>query len=250
MEGPLTVLKERLAVARGDRPADLVLRGGQLVDVLAGEIYPADVAVLGDTIVGVGSGYSGTTELDCTGRWIAPAFIDGHMHVESSLVTLPEFARAVLPKGTVTVVLDPHEIANVHGVEGIRYILESRRGLPLRTFVMASSCVPATGMETAGAELSVADLAGLMDKEGVLGLAEMMNFPGVVRGDPDVVSKLEAARARRDSVDGTSTRTPWAARAAITNARRWRRRVRSYAGGCGSWCERPARRRTWRRCCR
>ena len=198
----MATLEQRIAAARGDAVCDLVLRGGKLVDVLAGEIYEADVAVFAGRVVGVGEGYSGLEELDCGGQWIAPAFIDGHMHVESSLVTLPEFARAVLPRGTATVVLDPHEIANVHGAEGIRYILDSRRGLPLRTFVMASSCVPATPMETAGAELSVADLVELLEEDGVIGLAEMMNFPGVVYGDPGVMAKLEAARERGVIIDG------------------------------------------------
>jgi len=198
----MATLEQRIAAARGDLEADLLLRGGRLIDVLAGEIYEADVAVFDGLVVGVGEGYSGREELDCRDRWVGPAFIDGHMHVESSLVTLPEFARAVLPRGTATVVLDPHEIANVHGAEGIRYILDSRRGLPLRTFVMASSCVPATHMETAGAELSVAELAGIMDEDGVLGLAEMMNFPGVVFGDPGVLAKLEEARERGVMIDG------------------------------------------------
>jgi len=198
----MATLEGRIAAARGDLECDLVLRGGNLVDVLAGEICEADVAVFDGLVVGLGDGYSGREEIDCRDRWIAPAFIDGHMHVESSLVTLPEFARAVLPRGTATVILDPHEIANVHGAAGIRYILDSRRGLPLRAFVMASSCVPATHMETAGAELSVADLVELLDEDGVIGLAEMMNFPGVVFSDPGVLAKLEAAAERGATIDG------------------------------------------------
>jgi len=197
-------LGRRIAAARGDAECDLVLRGGRLIDVLAGEVYEADVAVFDGVVVGIGDGYQGREEIDCRGRWVAPAFIDGHMHVESSLVTLPEFARAVLPRGTATVVLDPHEIANVHGAEGIRYILESRRGLPLRAFVMASSCVPATHMETAGAELDVAALEEILEDDGVIGLAELMNFPGVVFGDPGVLAKLEAARERGATIDGHS----------------------------------------------
>jgi adenine deaminase len=200
----MSTLERRIAAARGDLECDLVLRAGRLVDVLSGGIYEADVAVFDGHVVGVGDGYAGREEVDCTGRWVAPAFIDGHMHVESSLVTLAEFARAVLPRGTATVILDPHEIANVHGVEGIRYILDSRRDLPLRAFVMASSCVPATHMETAGAELRAEEIAALLDEEGVIGLAEMMNFPGVVFGDPGVVAKLEAARARGATIDGHS----------------------------------------------
>ena len=200
----MATLERRIAAARGDLECDLVLRGGSLVDVLAGQIYEADVAVFDGLVVGLGDGYSGREEIDCRKRWITPAFMDGHMHVESSLVTLPEFARAVLPRGTATVILDPHEIANVHGAAGIRYILDSRLGLPLRAFVTASSCVPATHMETAGAELAVADLVELLDEDGVIGLAEMMNFPGVVFSDPGVLAKLEAAAERGATIDGHS----------------------------------------------
>jgi len=195
-------LKDRIDTARGDRRADLVLRGGSLVDVLSGEIYPCDIAVHDGIVVGVGEGYEGATEVDCTGKWIAPGFIDGHMHVESTMATVSEFARAVLPRGTVATVFDPHEIGNVHGVDGIRYILESGRQVPLRTWVMVSSCVPATHMETAGAELNASTLAPLFEEEGVLGLAEMMNFPGVVFGDPGVLEKLVAAAEKGVVIDG------------------------------------------------
>ncbi len=200
----MTSVQDAIAAARGDVPADLVLRGGRLVNVLGGEIHPVDIAVHGDTVVGFGDGYEGRDEVDCTGRWIAPGLIDGHMHLESSLVTLPEFARAVLPRGTTSVVLDPHEIANVHGVDGIRYVLDSRRAVPLRAFVMLSSCVPATHMETSGAELDAESLEPLFDEPGVLGLAEMMNFPGTVAGDAAVLAKVRAARRRRLPVDGHS----------------------------------------------
>lgn len=197
-------LKNRIEAARGDRPADLVLRGGKLVEVLSGQIYESDIAVYDGWVVGLGDGYEGVTEIDCTGKWIAPGFIDGHMHVESTLVTVPEFARVVIPRGTVATVFDPHEIGNVHGIEGIRYILESGRRVPLRTWVMVSSCVPATHMETAGAELDAEALAPLFGEEGVLGLAEMMNFPGVVFGDSGVLEKLTAARAKGVVIDGHS----------------------------------------------
>jgi adenine deaminase len=210
--GDADALAEAVRVARGDAPCDLLLRGGRLVDVFAGEVREADVAVHGGRVVAVDARDDGAGEddearptnrlLDVSGRWVAPGLIDGHVHVESSMVTLPQFARAVLPRGTVGAVMDPHEIANVHGAEGIRWVLESRRGLPFRAFVMASSCVPSTPLETAGAELDADDLAPLFDEEGVLGLAEMMNFPGVVRGDPGVMEKLAAARERGVPVDG------------------------------------------------
>lgn len=195
-------LRERIAAARAETAVDLVLRGGTLVNVLSGELQRSDVAIHGGCVVGLGEGYSGTNEVDCRGKWIAPGFIDGHMHVESTMVTLPEFARAALPHGTVAVILDPHEIANVHGLDGIRYILDSRKGLPLNAFVMASSCVPATHMETAGAALSAADLEPLFDEEGVIGLAEVMNFPGVIHADQGVIDKLVVACANGAVIDG------------------------------------------------
>jgi adenine deaminase len=195
-------LRDGIEAARGLREVDLLLRGGKLVNVLSGEIYESDVAVDNGYVVGLGEGYEGREEVDCAGKWVAPGFIDGHMHVESTLVTVPEFARAALARGTVAAIFDPHEIANVHGVEGIRYILESRKDVPLKAFVMLSSCVPATHMETAGAELSAADLAPLFDEEGVIGLAEMMNFPGVVHGDEGVLAKLAAARGEDRVIDG------------------------------------------------
>jgi adenine deaminase len=199
-------LHETIQAARGLHPVELVLRGGTVVNVLSGELYQADVAVHGGKIVGVGDGYTGIEEVDCRGKWIAPGFIDGHMHVESTLVTVPEFARAVLPRGTVAAIFDPHEIANVHGLDGIRYILESRKGVPLQAFIMASSCVPATHMETAGATLTAADLAPLFDEEGVTGLAEVMNYPGVVNGEAGVLEKIEAAHRAKVVVDGHAPR--------------------------------------------
>ena len=201
---PLTpaALRQRIEAARGLHPVDLVLRGGTLVNVLSGELHRTDVAVHGGRVVGLGEGYEGREEVDCRGKWIAPGFIDGHMHVESTMLTLPEFARAALPHGTVAAILDPHEIANVHGIDGIRYILESREGLPLSAFIMASSCVPATHMETAGAALSADDLSPLFGEAGVIGLAEVMNFPGVVHADGGVLDKLAVAHAEDAVIDG------------------------------------------------
>lgn len=193
-------LVDRLAVARGDRAADLVLRGGKVVNVLTAEIESIDVAVHEGTIVGLGDDYEGDREVHLDGRYVLPGFVDAHVHVESSLVTPPEFARAVLPRGTTTVVSDPHEIANVHGMEGVRYMLDASEGLPLSIFVMASSCVPATPMGTAGAELSLADLEELARHPRVLGLAEVMNFPGAVQGAPDVLAKIATFDGR--PVDG------------------------------------------------
>jgi adenine deaminase len=189
-----------LAVARGDAPADLLFVGGRVVNVFTSEVEEVEVAVAGGTIAGLGLGYESVSTVDLGGRFLLPGFIDAHVHVESSLATPPEFARAVVPRGTTTVVSDPHEIANVHGLEGIRYMLEASEGLPLTVFVMASSCVPATSMGTAGAQLGANELEGLLAHPRVLGLAEVMNFPGVIFEDPDVRAKLEVFRDR--VVDG------------------------------------------------
>jgi adenine deaminase len=200
-------LKALLAVARGDVPADIVLRGGQLVNVMSGEVYPAEVALYNGRIAGVSptpGTYVGKSELDLNGEYIAPGFIDGHVHIESSLVVPPEFSNAVLPCGTTSVVTDPHEIANVHGIEGIRFMLASSEGLPLRVYVMLSSCVPATEMETSGARLSADDLARLLSEPRVLGIAEMMNYPGVVSGLDDMARKALLGHGAGVRVDGHS----------------------------------------------
>jgi adenine deaminase len=185
-------LKHLLAYARGDQPADLVLRNAQVVNVFSGEVHPDDVALADGVIVGIGRGYAGRQPVDLDGRFLSPGLIDAHVHVESALVTPREFARAVVPCGVTTVVTDPHEIANVCGLPGIRFMLDDARDLPFTMLVNASSCVPATPMETSGAALSAHDLATLKPLPGVLGLAEVMNFPGVVNGDDAVLAKLEA----------------------------------------------------------
>lgn len=185
-----------LAVARGDEPADLVLRNAQLVNVLSAEVHPADIAVADGVIAGTARGYQGKERVDLDGLFVAPGFIDAHVHVESAMVPPREFARAVVPHGVTTVVTDPHEIANVVGLAGIRFMLEDARGAPFTMFANASSCVPATHMETSGAALSADDLATLQSEPSVLGLAEVMNFPGVVFGDAAVLAKVQAFRGR------------------------------------------------------
>src|SRR4051812_30184627 len=184
--------KALLAVARGDEPADLVITGGRLVNVFTGEVYDAEVAVLGDRIAGVSTTpgqYRGRGTLDIGREYIAPGFIDAHVHIESSLLLPAEYANAVLPHGTTAIVSDPHEIANVHGLDGIKFMLRASDGLALRVFVMLSSGVPATDMETSGARLLAEDLAGLVDEPRVLGIAEMMNYPGVIGGADDMIAK-------------------------------------------------------------
>ncbi|HUN09875.1 MAG TPA: adenine deaminase [Aggregatilineales bacterium] len=189
-------LVDRLAAARGDYPASLILRNAQLVNVWSGEIYTTDIVVQGTHVVALGTGYTAEREIDLRGRYVCPGFIDAHVHIESSLVTPPEFARAVVPHGVTTVMTDPHEIANVLGLDGIRFMLERAKDGPLNVFVMASSCVPATHMETSGASLEADDLATLLDNPWVAGLAEVMNYPGVIYGDEGMLDKLYAFQNR------------------------------------------------------
>ncbi|HUP26842.1 MAG TPA: adenine deaminase [Chloroflexia bacterium] len=198
-------LQRLLQVARGEAQADMVLTGGQLVNVLSGEIYPAEVAICGDRIAGVSvvpGQYQGHETMDLGGDYIAPGLIDAHVHIESSLLLPVEYANAVLPCGTTAVISDPHEIANVHGLNGIRFMLKASEGLALRVFVMLSSCVPATDMETSGACLTAADLVSLVGEPRVLGVAEMMNYPGVICGAPDMVEKALMGHERGIPVDG------------------------------------------------
>jgi adenine deaminase len=197
--GEMISLKERIRIASGDGTADLLIRNGRVVDVFSGQIEKKDVAIFGGVIVGSGD-YRAKKAIDVGGDFLCPGLIDGHVHVESSMVTIPEFARAVVPKGTTSVVIDPHEIANVLGREGIRFMAESARNVPLNVFMMLPSCVPATPMETSGAILKANDLEPLFKEPWAIGLAEMMNFPGVIFRDPEVLKKIEMAKGRR--IDG------------------------------------------------
>ena len=193
-------LPHLLAVARGDEPADLFLANARLVNVLSGEVYRTGIALAGPLVAGLGDSYLARRTIDLEQRFVAPGLIDAHVHIESSLVPPPEFARAVVPRGVTTVVTDPHEIANVLGLAGIRFMLESSEGLPLDVLVNAPSCVPATDLETSGARLEADDLATLLGHPRVLGLAEVMSYPGVIQGDPGVLAKLRAFRGR--PIDG------------------------------------------------
>ena len=184
-------LAQIIKLARGEGKADLLLRNARVVNVFSHEIMETDVAIAGDRIVGLGDYQAGQT-IDLKGLYVCPGFIDGHVHIESSMVPPPEFAKAVVPRGTTSVVTDPHEIANVLGIEGIRYMLAASEGLPLTVFVMAPSCVPATHLETSGAELLWYHLIELLKHPRVLGLAEMMNFPGMLSGVPEVLDKIRA----------------------------------------------------------
>ena len=181
-------------------PADLVLRGASVFDLITGDLVETDVAICGDTIVGVFGDYTGTRTIDVTGKILVPGFIDTHLHIESSLVTPFEFDRCVTPRGITTAICDPHEIANVCGLTGIRYFLEASALTLMDIRVQLSSCVPSTHMETAGARLDAADLLPLIDHPRVIGLADFMNFPGVLMRDPGCMAKLEAFRGRH--IDG------------------------------------------------
>ncbi len=197
---PKAPLSDRIAQGRGTVPADLVLRGGRVLDLITGELVETDVAICGDTIVGVFGHYEGRRVVDVGGRVLVPGFIDTHLHIESSLVTPFEFDRCVCPRGVTTAICDPHEIANVCGIEGIRYFLEASGRTLMDIRVQLSSCVPSTHMETAGARLEAADLIPLMDHPRGIGLAEFMNFPGVLMQDPGCMAKLEAWQGRH--IDG------------------------------------------------
>jgi adenine deaminase len=192
---------ELITPARGERPCDLLLANGRIVDVFSGELIEAGVAIAGGRIAGIG-GYPARQVVDLGGRFIAPGFIDSHVHIESSMACVTEFARAVVVRGTTAVVADPHEIANVLGVQGIRYMLESARDQPLHVFYTLPSCVPATDLETAGARLAAEDLEPFFKDARVVALGEMMNYPGVLNGDPQVLKKIETARRHAKPVDG------------------------------------------------
>ena len=193
-------LDQIIQQGRGTEPADLVLKGGQVLDLVTGALVPGDVAICGDTIAGIGADYSGRKEIDVAGLTLVPGFIDTHLHIESSLVTPQEFDRCVCPRGVTTAICDPHEIANVAGLAGIRYFLRAARTTVMDIRVQLSSCVPSTEMETSGARLEAADLLPLADDPKVIGLAEFMNYPGVIHADPGCMAKLEAFRGRH--VDG------------------------------------------------
>jgi len=189
-------LSHLIAVARGGEPADLVLRNARLVDVLSSDIRTTDIAIAGTAVAGVGRGYRGRETVDLKGRYVCPGFIDAHVHLESSLVCPREFARAVVPRGVTTVVADPHEITNVAGAAGIRFLLRDAARAPLQLFVNVPSCVPATRLATSGAALTAAEFEPLFSDPRVLGLGEVMDFRGVVAGDSRVLAAIAAARGR------------------------------------------------------
>ncbi|HUH66636.1 MAG TPA: adenine deaminase [Syntrophales bacterium] len=185
------MLLNRIGAARGGIAPDLVLKGGRVVNVFTHELIEADVAIYDGTIVGIGS-YEGKSCIDARGDYISPGFIDGHLHTESTMLSVPELAKALLPYGTTAVIADPHEIANVMGRKGIRYIIESSQGLPVDFYITLPSCVPASPLESSGAVLTADDLKSMKGEDRILGLAEMMNYPGVVAGEDGVLEKIAA----------------------------------------------------------
>ncbi len=197
-----TSLEHLIDVAAGRKPANLVFRNGSFVNVFTNTVDEADVAVAGDRIAGIGR-YEGKEVVDLKGQVLCPGFIDAHVHIESSMLSVPEFARTVVRCGTTAVMADPHEIANVMGVEGIRFILRASKYCPIHIYVMLSSCVPASHLESSGAELSAVDLLPFLSDRWVRGLAEMMNYPGVINKDPDVLDKIRiVGSAQVGPIDG------------------------------------------------
>ncbi len=192
-------VQKKLAIARGEQRAELLFKNARVVNVFSGEIHKTNVAVEDGRVIGFGD-YKAKKVIDLKGAYLAPSLIDGHFHVESSMLTAPEFARAVVPHGTGAVVIDPHEYANVLGLDGIRYVLESTKNLAVDFFIMLPSCVPATHLETAGAKLTADDLKLMIHDERIAGVAELMNFPGVFLGFKSELAKIEAGKGK--AIDG------------------------------------------------
>lgn len=194
--------KQRLiAVAAGREKADLVLKNAKYLNVFSNEFLCGDIAVANGLIAGVGK-YDGKTEIDVSGKLVLPGFIDAHIHLESSMVTPAEFAKAVVAHGTTTVITDPHEITNVMGIDGVEYMIQASKNLPIDVHFMMPSCVPATEIDESGAELDCKDIDLYLDNKKVLGLAEMMNYVGVINGDKNVLSKIVTSQAHHKKIDG------------------------------------------------
>jgi len=196
----LNKMTRLISVARGEQPADLILANARVVNTFTGSIETANVAICGDRVAGVGDYQQAEQILDLTGKYVAPGFINGHTHLESSMLDVSQYAQAVVPCGTLAIVTDLHEIANVCGMEGIRYVLDCARRLPLDIFLMAPSCVPATHLETSGGSITAGDIRRMLRWQNCIGLGEVMNFPGVLAGDATVLSKI--AMAGEKAVDG------------------------------------------------
>ena len=195
------MLEKYISAAKRDKQSDLVLKNATYLDVFTATLKKGDIAVVGEKIVGVGE-YRGATEIDCTGLTVLPGYIDGHVHIESSQLSPEEFASLIVPRGTTTIIADPHEITNVCGMAGCEYIAKASRSVPLDVKIQLPSCVPATPFETSGAILNGKDIAENIVKDYIFGLGEFMNYPGVINCDPDVIQKLEAAHSAGKVIDG------------------------------------------------
>ncbi len=195
------MLEKYISAAKRDKQSDLVLKNATYLDVFTATLKKGDIAVVGEKIVGVGE-YRGATEIDCTGLTVLPGYIDGHVHIESSQLSPEEFASLIVPRGTTTIIADPHEITNVCGMAGCEYIAKASRSVPLDVKIQLPSCVPATPFETSGAILNGKDIAENIVKDYIFGLGEFMNYPGVINCDPDVIQKLEAAHSSGKVIDG------------------------------------------------
>ncbi len=198
-------MKDRIKCARGLKKSDLVIKNANVLNVFTEQLEKKDIAICDGYIVGLGE-YEGKIEIDAEGKVIVPGFIDGHVHLESSIVSPKQYCKAAVPHGTTAVVADPHEITNVLGKNGFNYILEASKGLPLDVYLMVPSCVPATPFDESGAEITHEDIQQLISKPSVIGLAEMMNFPGVLSGSLDVLSKISTATDLKKVVDGHAPR--------------------------------------------
>lgn len=188
-------IQHKLSVARGEQPAELLFKNARVVNVFSGEIHQTNVAIDDERVIGFGD-YDARETVDLEGAYLVPSFIEGHFHVESTMVTLPELVRAVVPHGTGAMVIDPHEYTNVLGMDGIRYVLESSRNLPIDFFIMLPSCIPATHLETAGARFTADDLALMIADDRIAGIAELMNYPGVFLGLESELAKIEAGKGK------------------------------------------------------
>lgn len=200
-DGQLAAKQRLIVVAAGREKADLVLKNAKYLNVFSNEFLCGDIAVANGLIAGVGK-YDGKTEIDVSGKLVLPGFIDAHIHLESSMVTPAEFAKAVVAHGTTTVITDPHEITNVMGIDGVEYMIQASQNLPIDVHFMMPSCVPATEIDESGAELDCKDIDLYLDNKKVLGLAEMMNYVGVINGDKNVLSKIVTSQAHHKKIDG------------------------------------------------
>ena len=194
-------INELISVARGEKKADLVIKNGKILNVFTKELMSGDIAIFDGYIAGIGS-YDGEEVIDAEGKIICPGLIDAHIHIESTMLSPEEFAKAVIPHGTTAVVTDPHEIANVAGEDGLAYMITCSKNLPLDVFYMLPSCVPATPFDEAGATLGAVELDKFYKCERILGLAELMDSYGTIRNDPAIISKIESALTHKRIVDG------------------------------------------------